>query len=181
MTKSSEINLLKAKTMLTPWMIAIEGQLRTTSLVILLALFCASLFFGAGYFILRRQINIVSTQKQSLITAIGKELQKEGLYTSFKDRLVIIGHIIDQQHSWLGVLDLIDRVTATGARTSFAVNENDEVSLSITNNTLEETFGVVDRILKEVTAKTIANPILESVQYKKDGSVSVSLTFIPIF
>ena len=39
----------------------------------------------------------------------------------------------------------------------------------------------VDRILKEVSAKTIANPILESVQYKKDGTVSVSLTFIPIF
>lgn len=167
--------------MLTPGMIAIEGQLRTASIVVLITIFSASLFFGAGYFILRRQITIISAQKQTLITGIGKELQKEGIYTSLKDRLVIIGHIIDQQHSWLGVLDLIDRVTATGAKTSFAVNENDEVNLSITNNTLEETFGVVDRILKEVSDKTIANPILESVQYKKDGTVSVSLTFIPIF
>ena len=180
MTKSSEINLLKAKTMLTPGMIAIEGQLRTASLTLLLVLFLTGMFFGAGYVILRRQLNIVSVQKQSLITAIGKELQKEGIYTALKDRLIIIGRIIDQQHSWLGVLDLIDRVTS-GAATSFAVNENDEVSLSITNNTLEETLGVVDRILKEVSAKTIANPILESVQYKKDGTVSVSLTFIPIF
>lgn len=179
--KSSDINLLKAKTMLTPQLVAMEGQLRTASLVILLALFSTSLFFGVGYVILRRQHNAVSTHKQSLMAVIGGELRKEGLYTSLKDRLAITGRILEGERSWLGVLDLIDRITASGSRTSFTVNENDEVSLVITNDTLEDTFGVVDRMLAEVAAKTMANPILESVQYQKDGTVRVSLAFTPIF
>lgn len=179
--KSSDINLLKAKTMLTPQLVAIEGQLRTASLVLLIALFSTGIFFGVGYVILRRQYTTVSVQKQSLMTAIAGQLRKEGFYISLKDRLVIIGRILEGQRSWLGVLDLIDRVIGTGARTSFTVNERDEVSLSITNNTLEETFGVVERILIEVASKTIANPILESVQYQKGGVVQVSLTFTPIF
>lgn len=180
-TRSSDINLLKAKTMLTPQMVAIEGQLRTASRVVIIALLSLSLFFGVGYVILSRQYGAVSAQRQLFMTAIEGELPKEGLYLSLKDRIAIVSHIIEQQRSWLGVLDMIDRVTATGARTSFAVNEKDEVSLSITNETLEETFGVVDRILAEVTAKTMANPILESVQYQEDGTVRVSLTFTPIF
>ncbi len=181
MTKSSDINLLKAKTMLTPQLLAMEGQLRTASLLLLVILLAVGIFFGVGYVVLRRGHDRLLTQKQALMTAIGGELAKEGFYTSLKDRLAIAGKILEGQRSWLGVLDLIDRVTATGARTSFTVNEKDEVSVTITNDTLEDTFGLVGRVLAEAAAKTIANPVLDAVQYQKDGTVRVSLTFTPIF
>lgn len=179
--KSSDINLLKAKTMLSPQLLAIEGQLRTASLAAVVLLVLTGMFFGVGYTILRRQRAALVSQKQSLMTTIDGELRKEGFYASLKDRLAIISNILQGQRSWLGVLDLIDRITASGARTSFTVNENDEVSLTVTNETLEDTFGVVERVLGEVSEKKIASPILESVQYQKDGTVRVSLTFVPIF
>lgn len=181
MPKVTDINLLKAKTMLTPQWVAIEGQLRTASVVLLLVLFLSGLFFGVGYFIMRRQRDIALSQKQTLMTAIGGQLRKEGLFASLQDRVAIAGRILDTQRSWLGVLDLIERITASQTRTSFSVGENDEVTLSITNNTLEDTLRVVERVLMEAADKTIANPILESVQYQKDGIVKVSLTFTPIF
>ncbi|MDP1722700.1 MAG: hypothetical protein Q8L37_05820 [Candidatus Gottesmanbacteria bacterium] len=181
MAKSSDINLLKAKTMLTPQWVAIDGQLRTISIVLLIVLVLSGLFFGIGYAILRSQFAAMSAQKQTLMTAIGGQLRKEGLFASLKDRIAITGRILEGQRSWLGVLDLIDRITASGTRTSFSVGENDEVNLSITNKTLEDTFRVVERVLTEVARKTIANPILESVQYQKDGVVKVSLIFTPIF
>lgn len=179
--KSSDINLLKAKTMLTPQLVAIEGQLRVASLALLLLLLSAGMFFGVGYVILRRQYEAVSRQKQLLMTAIQNELPKEGYWASVKDRIAVTGRIIEEQRLWQGVLDLIDRVTASGSRTSFTINEKDEVSLSITNSTLEDTLGVVNRMLAEVAAKTMANPILESIHYQQDGTVQVSLTFTPIF
>lgn len=181
MPNSSDINLIKAKTVLTPQLMAIEGQLLTASLVVLLLLFSTSMFFGVGYVILKRQLTMVSARKQSFMTAIGQQLRKEGMYISLKDRLAIVSRIIEQQRSWLGVLDLVDRVTASGFGTSFTVNENDEVSLEIMSDTLEDAFGVVDRVFTEVASKTIANPILQSVQYNKEGSVRLSLTFTPIF
>ncbi|MBI3342670.1 hypothetical protein HY032_00755 [Candidatus Gottesmanbacteria bacterium] len=181
MNKSSDINLLKAKTMLTPQLVAIEGQLRIASLVFLLVLVFTGLFFGVGYVILRKQHDSVLAHKQSLMTAIGRELPKEGLYISVKNRLAIASQILEVQRSWLGSLDLVDRVTASRGKTTFTVNENDEVSLTIVNDTLEDTFLVVKQILTEVASKTMANPVLQSVQYHKDGTVRVSLTFTPIF
>ncbi|MBI4066662.1 hypothetical protein HY411_03010 [Candidatus Gottesmanbacteria bacterium] len=181
MTKSSDINLLKAKTMLSPQILAIEQQLRTISLLLLLILLFTGMFFGVGYVILRQKFQQVSDQKQSVAAAISGELRKEGLYLSIKDRLMITSGILEMQRSWLGVLDLIDRIIGIESRTSFTVDQQDAVSLSITNDTLEETFVVIDRILAEVTAKTMANAILESVQYQKDGTVRVLLTFTPIF
>lgn len=179
--KSSDINLLKAKTMLTPQLVAIEGQLRIISVVLLVLVLCAGLFFGVGYVIFRRSLESLSGRKTALIAAVGKELQKEGLYASLKDRLAITGRIIEKQRSWLKVVDLVDRVTLSGPRTSFAVGENNEVNLSITSNSLEDAFDVVDRVIAEVEGKNMINPVLQSVQYGKDGSVRISLTFTPIF
>ncbi len=181
MPKSSAINLLKAKTVLSPQLLAIEEQLRMTSLIVLIVLFLTGVFFGAGYVIIRNQYAKALTQKEAYVQAISRELRKEGLFATLKDRIGIVGRLVEGQHAWLGVLDLINRLTRTGNRTSFAVNENDEVNLTITSSTLEETFGVVERILTEVADKTIANPVLESVQYQKDGSVRMTVLFTPIF
>ena len=179
--KSSDINLLKAKTMLTPQLVAIEGQLRIVSLVLLILLFSTGLFFGVGYVIFRRQHENLSAQKQSLISAITRELRKEGLYASMRDRLAIAGRIVENQRSWVNIMDLINRVTSTGSQTSFTLGENDDVSLNIESDTLEETFGIIDRVLAEVSQRTMVNPVLQSVLYKEDGTVFLSLTFTPVF
>lgn len=181
MRKSSEINLLKAKTMLPASLVAIEGQLRTTSMTVLVILLMTGLFFSVGYFILRKEVNAAIQKRQDMMTAIGSELRKEGLFAALKDRIGIAGRVLEGQRSWLEVLDLIGRITASGRRTAFSVNEHDQVNVNITSGTLEDTLRVAERILSEVADKTIANPILESVQYQKDGTVKVSVTFTPIF
>lgn len=181
MPKSSDINLLKAKTVLSPGLLAIEEQLRKTSMIVLIMLFLTGIFFGLGYVILRGQYIKSNGQKEQLVQAISRELQKEGLFVTLKDRIDIVGRIVEIQHTWLSVLDLVDRVTASGKQTSFAVSEKDEVNLIITSSSLEETFDVIERMLAEVDAKTVVNPILESTSYQKDGSVRISLAFTPIF
>lgn len=180
-TRSSDINLLKAKTMLTPQLLAAEQQLRTISLIFLILLLFTGIFFGVGYVILRQKYQQVSEQKQTVMAAISGELRKEGLYLSIKERLALASGILEAQRSWLGVLDLIGRVIGQQSRMSFTVDQQDAVGLNVTNSTLEETFVFMDRVLSEVAAKNMANPILESVKYNMDGSVQVQLTFTPIF
>lgn len=181
MAQSLDINLLKAKTLLTPRLIAIDGQLRLMSVVLLILLLSTGLFFGVGYVIFRKQHETLSVGKQSLITEISRELHKEGIYSSLKDRLAIAGRIIETQRSWLGVIDLISQITASGPNTSFSVNGNNDVSLNIESDSLEDAFSVVDRLLAQVEQKHMANPILQSVEYNKDGTVDLSISFAPIF
>lgn len=180
-TPSSDINLLKAKTMLTPQLLAFEQQLRTISLILLIGLLSVGLFFGVGYVVLRQKYQQVSDQKQTVMAAISRELRKEGLYLSVKDRLALASGILELRRSWSEVLDLVGRVIGPQARTSFTVDQQDAIGLTVTHDTLEETFVFIDRVLSEVTAKTMANPILDSVKYNMDGTVQVQLTFTPIF
>lgn len=179
--KSSDINLLKAKTLLTPQMLAIEEQLRRASLIFLLFLLGTGIFFSVGYLILRRSHEGLVADKQAVMTAISAQTRKEGLSLSIKDRLTIAGKIIEQEKSWIAVLDLIERIVGSGKHTSFTVNDKEEVSLSINTASLEEAFVVVDHVLTESKTKALAHPILDTVQYQKDGSVRLSLTFVPIF
>lgn len=181
MAKASEINLIKTKTMISPQLMAMEEQVRSASVLMLVGIFSASLFFGVGYVMIARRYAALSLQKQALMSAVEEDRSTEGLYVSLRERIGIISRVLEKQRSWSEVLDLIDRVTGSGAMTSFTVDEKNEVHLSLTSQTLEDALGMVDRLRSEVVRRKIANPILESVQYRKDGTVRLAVTFAPIF
>lgn len=177
MHTSSDINLLKAKTLLTPEMVVIEQQLRKTSLILLTILVLTGIFFGTGYLILRQKYASLSYERQAAMTAISGEIRKEGLLMSIKDRLASAKKIVDVYESWPVVFDLTARI-AGSKKTSFAINDKREIGLTIKTDTLEEAFIVVDQILTEESSKLLANPILNGIQYLKDGTIQLSVTFI---
>lgn len=176
MIKSSDINLLKAKTLLTPEMVAIEEQLKKTSLILLTLLFLTGIFFGVGYLILRQKYESLSYERQAAMTAISGEIRKEGLLMSMKDRLASAKKVVDVQESWPGVFDLTARIVGS-KKTSFAINDKREIGLTIKTDSLEEAFIVIDQVLTEANSKLLANPVLNGVQYQKDGSIQLSVTF----
>lgn len=179
-TKSSDINLLKAKTLLTPEMVALEEQLRKGSLIFLGLLLVVGLFFGVWYLILRQKYDGLSQRKQDAKTAIAGEIRKEGLLMSIKDRLVLAKKILDIEETWPPVFGLTARIMGS-KNTSFFINDARSISLSIKSDSLEEAFTVVDQVLNEANAKTLVNPTLDGVQYQNDGIIHLSLTFTPTF
>lgn len=180
MNKSTDINLLKAKTLLTPQMLLIEEQLRKSSLIFLGLLLVVGMFFGVGYLILRQKYEGLFQKRQAAKVAIAGEIRKEGLLMSIKDRLVLVKKVLDSQESWPEVLVLTARIMG-GKNTSFSINGKREIGLSIKTDSLEEAFIVVDQVLTEANAKTLVKPVLDGVQYQKDGKVNLSLTFTPTF
>lgn len=179
-TKSTDINLLKAKTLLTPQMIAFEGQLRKASLIFLGLLLLVGLFFGVGYLILRQRYEGLFQKREDAKAAIAGEIRKEGLLMSIKDRLVLAKKVLDVQESWPEVLSLTARIMGS-KNTSFSISDARSIGLSIKTDSLEEAFAVVDQVLTEANAKTLASPTLDGVQYQTDGTMRLSLTFTPTF
>lgn len=177
--KSSDINLLKAKTLLTPQMVAVEKQLKKTSLIILVFLVFTGMLFGMGYLVLRQKYEILFQKRQAAIAAISREIRKEGLLMSMKDRITNVKKVFDVQESWPGVFDLTARIVGS-KKTSFSINDTREIGLTIKTDSLEEAFVVVDQVLTEAKSQLLTHPVLGAVQYQKDGSVQLSLTFIPI-
>lgn len=180
MNTSSDINLLKAKTLLTPQIRAFGEQLRKASLIFLIVLFLTSMFFGVGYLVLRQKYEGLFQKRQDAKTAIAGEIRKEGLLLSIKDRLMLAKKVLDIQETWPPVFSLTARIMGN-KNTSFSIGEGRSIGLSITTDSLEEAFAVVDQVVNEVTAKTLINPILGNVQYEEDGTIQLSLTFTPTF
>ena len=179
-TKLSDINLLKAKTLLTPQMIAIEEQLRKASLIFLGLLFLTGIFLGVGYLVLRQKYEGLFQKREDAKAAIAGEIRKEGLLMSIKDKLVLAEKVLDVQDSWPEVLHLTARIMGN-KNTSFSISDSRSIGLSIKTDSLEEAFAVVDQVLTEANAKTLASPTLDGVQYQQDGTMRLSLTFTPTF
>lgn len=178
MNKSSDINLLKAKTLLTPQMLAVGEQLRKTSIIFLVLLFLVGMFFGVGHLILRQKYEELFQKRQAAILEIAGEIRKEGLIMSIKDRLALVKKVLDVEELWPGVFELTARVMGN-KKTSFSINNTREIGLTIKTNSLEEAFIVVGQVLTEANNKLLTNPVLGAVQYQKDGSIQLSLTFTP--
>lgn len=179
-TKSTDINLLKAKTLLTPQMLLIEEQLRKASLIFLGLLLLVGVFFGVGYLVLRQRYEGLFQKREDAKAAIAGEIRKEGLLMSIKDRLALSKKVLDIQESWPEVLRLTARIMGN-KNTSFSISDARSIGLSIKTDSLEEAFAVVDQVLTEANAKTLANPTLDGVQYQIDGTMRLSLTFTPTF
>ena len=180
MNTSTDINLLKAKTLLTPEMRAFEEQLRKASLIFLAVLFLTGIVFGIGYLVLRQKYEALFQKRQDAKTAIAGEIRKEGLLMSIKHRLALSKKVLDIQETWPPVFSLTARIMG-GKNTSFAIGEGRSISLSIATDSLSEAFAVVDQVVNEATAKTLINPILGNIQYEEDGTMQLSLTFTPTF
>ncbi|KKU82993.1 hypothetical protein A2973_03090 [Candidatus Gottesmanbacteria bacterium RIFCSPLOWO2_01_FULL_49_10] len=179
MNPATDINLLKAKTALSPTLVVLERHLHIASYVVLVGALSASLFLGVGYVILRSKLGLLISNKQKYVSLIANQSRKEVLLVLIKDRLSVLDKIIASQKNWVVAFDLIARVLGGQPLNSFSVNDEQQVSMSITVFSIEEAISLVDRIALEMHEKKLIRPTLESLRYGTDGSVDLSIVFIP--
>lgn len=179
MNPATDINLLKAKTALSPSFVALERHLHIASYAVLIGTLSVSLFLGVGYTVLRSRLGVLILAQQKYVTLIANQSRKEVLLVSIKDRLSALDKIIASQKNWVVAFDLIARVLGGQPLNSFSVNDEQQVSMSITVFSIEEAISLVDRIALEMHDKKLIRPTLESLHYGKNGSVDLSIVFIP--
>lgn len=179
MAAPGDINLLRTKTRMSPEMLALAEKLRVISWIALVGTIVVGLATGLIFLEFQREREQVASEKQQLLTTIAASAKKESLFVSLKDRIPLVSRAMNSQKQWGQILDTVAGIASPPQLYSVSVDDRQTVLLNMKTTSFDEVAGWIARITDLVGAKRIRSPQLVSFQFAKEGTLLVSLSFIP--
>lgn len=180
-TNPNTINLINTKTGLSPQLARIETSLRRAATVAIIVFLAAGLLVGALYFYYSSQLTTIEATRTQLRGQISAAKNSEGLLISIKDRTRIVEKAMDSQRPLAEMLELLSFVAVPPALSSVSVDEDSKIEISIQANTIDEILPPIEALIAYANDGRVRSPELRSVQFGKDGTVSVSIAFNAVF
>lgn len=175
-----EINLLRAKTGVSPEITQLSVQLRRISLIAVIAVLITGSVVAGTYFYLQSTLTTLMNQKSQLLANITANARKETLYRLLKGQLGIAGKVIKTQKQWSGALDLVERITGSSQLTGFSLNDKKQLLIALQAPSVEDAATTITGIISEAGQNHLKNPVLQSFQMDPDGTIKMSLVFLPL-
>jgi hypothetical protein len=177
----NNINLIRTKTSSSPQLEAIEGSLRKTAYIALVAVCSVGLIIGIVFFILFQEKTYLETSKQNLQREVTKNIQKEGMYRSIKDRISTVKQVMGNQKQWSQSLDRIMVFVSPPVLSDFSVDDLGKITISLKAESVDSILTTVNGLVSEAKNKRIVNPQLLSFQIGKTGSITATISFSMVF
>lgn len=158
---------------------AIQGQLRMASFVVISLVIIAGILVGVSYSFLNLQLTRTENEKKTLISQLNQLSRKEGLYVSLKQRIPIVEKALASQRAWGSVLKTISEVALPPILTSVAIDDKNVMILTLQADSVETTASMVNAVIRLAGEKKIRSPQLVALQLLQDGEVQLSISFLP--
>ena len=146
----------------------------------LVALILSTVAVGGIFFYLRSQKDQLDRTKTTLSQSIQQNTNKEGLLLSIKQRVVIVDKIIGTQNPIGSLFDTLGIVVSPSQLTALTLDEHAEAVLTIHVKSIDDVITIVDSLLKAVQEKHARAPKLLAMTLTRDGTIEVSLSFVPV-
>ena len=179
MAAPGDINLIRTKTRLSPEMLIFAERLRVISWAGLIGTIIIGILTGLLYLEFQRERQGVAEQKQQLLASIAANARKESLFIALKDRIPLVSRALNSEKPWGNILDTVALVAAPPTLYSVTVDDHQVVQLNLKSNSFDEVAGWVARVINLVNQQKVRSPQLVSFQFAKEGTILVSLSFIP--
>ncbi len=178
---SNTINLIRTKTSGTSQYDPIFESLRKSATVGLWLFLVASMALGGVYYYFYAEQGRLEKERAELYLRVNQAKNKEGLLISIKERTKIVDKVLAAQKPWADMLDLLGTVVVPPQLSSISVDEQNEVVVGITGESIDDIVEPMESFIAFAQQGKIRNPKILSVQFDKDGSVTVSLAFTAPF
>ncbi len=175
------INLIRSKTSGSSQYETVFESLRRASMIALwVFLFTAAIAGGLYYYYINEQ-KALEQERGELRLRVDQAKIKEGLLISIKDRTKIVERVLAAQRPWADMLDLVGTAVVPPELSAISVDEQNKVALNITAAAIDDIIKPIDMFIEFAKSGKVRNPQLSSVQFNKNGTVTVSLSFIAPF
>ncbi len=181
MPASNTINLIRSKTSGPAQYSAVFESLKRASIVSVWLFLLAAAITGGLYYYYVIEQRALDAERGALRLRVDQARIKEGLLVSIKDRTRIVERVLSAQRPWADMLDLIGTVIVPPELSNIAVDEQNKVGIGITAASIDEIVEPIENFIEYAQTGKIRNPQLSSIQFNKNGSVTVSLSFIAPF
>lgn len=177
MYETDTINLLRAKTGISPKLTAIGKELRIVSIILTSIVVGVGLLTSVGYVVLNRNFKEHERIKKQMLDAISSQTKKEGLYVSVQDRLRVIDQILAQGYPWDSALTSILGLGSADQFKSLSIDDAGQVSLRMDSPTFEDARMVIEKIVTHIIEKDITVPRLATLRLDEEGKIHMALSF----
>jgi hypothetical protein len=178
---ANTINLLSSKAGLSPQIELIQRSIKRISSISVVVFLLAAVSVGGLYYYYTTQQRTLEAERDSLRNQIRAASINEGLLISIKDRTRIVERAMTSQRPWGDMLDLLGTIATPPALSSISVEEDNKIKITIQSASINEIAQPVEQLIAYAKEGKIRNPELTSVQFEKDGLVSVSIAFVAVF
>jgi hypothetical protein len=177
----NNINLIRTKTSSSPQLEAIEASLKKTGYLGLAIICSIGIVAGIVYIFLLQQKTYLEATKENLGKEITKNIQKEGMYISIKDRTRIVKLVMANQKPWTQLLDRVATIVSPPALTDITVDDLGKITISIRAGSVDTILNTANALIEQANQNHIINPQLISFQIGKTGSITATITFFVVF
>lgn len=181
MPASNTINLLSTKAGLSPQTELIQRSIKRISSISVVVFLLSAISIGGLYYYYTTQQRTLEAERDNLRNQIRAASINEGLLTSIKDRTRIVERAMVSQRPWGEMLDLLGTIATPPALSSITVEDDNKIKITIQSNSIGDIAQPVEQLIAYAKEGKIRSPELTSVQFEKDGVVSVSIAFMAVF
>lgn len=183
MNRSIAINLFRPTSRFSEQELSLFRKLRVYSAITLFVMIVISVFVGISYMAGANQFARLEEERLFLAKSISAQAKKEVFLLSFQERIPVAQQIMNNQYRFDRIFDALIEIASPSSMQTISFNKenNDEMTVTITADSLKEVQGVVDRVLKKKQERIIHNPFIQSLSVGSNGDVELVLRFRPIF
>ncbi len=179
MATVGDINLLQTKTSLPPELGILAERLKTASFVLISIVLAAGVFIGGSFLFLSNERQALAATKQQLLAAIVRDARKEGLFIFLKERIPIVEKALNSERQWDQIMQTVSSIALPPKLLSISADDHGVIQLNLKADSIEEVMAWTGTVIDLISQKSIRSAQLVSLQLTRDGSVLVSLSFIP--
>ncbi len=178
---NSPINLIKKDVSSFRKLSVIEDKLRLATWWFLGVLFVIGLGIGISFFLISARMRDLESRKVELTKQINLQNVKEGILLSLKERTSIAGKALDAAKPWGKLFTLLVAIADETNYNSLSIEESGRVTTVLNLVNIDDAVLVISNTMSLVQEKSLRSPQLVSFTFKDDGTVQVSLSFVPVF
>lgn len=173
----NDINLLQAKTLVSPFVSAIEEQIRVVSYVLVGVICFVGIIVGIGHSILQVRYRNLIARKENALVEITNRADKEILYRAVKSRIQDIQGVFEKRMSLHEIVGDVAKIARPPSLKSFTVNEDKSISIKLTTTSISEAMTFVNKVVSLSEDRTIALPHLETFVIDDQGELILNIRF----
>lgn len=178
---SNTINLIRTKTGGSSQYDAVFESLRRAATAGLWLFLLAAFALGASYYYFYTEQGRLAKQRSELYFRVNQARNKEGLLISIKERTAIVDRVLAAQKPWADMLDLLGTIVVPPALSTISVDDQNKIVVGITAPSIDDIVEPMERFVEYAREGKIRIPQILSVQFDKNGKVTVSLVFTAPF
>lgn len=176
-TSPNTINLIATKTGLSPQLELIENSLQRASTIGVVIFLAAGLLVGALYFYYSSTLTNLEAVRTELRSQINAAKNNEGLLISIKDRTRTVEKAMNSQHQWAQTLDLVGTAAVPPALSAISVDDENKIEVTVQGTSIDELVAPITTFTAYAKEGRIRNSELRSVQFGKNGIVTMTVAF----